>query len=143
MTDPNGLIHWNGEYHHFNQYNPAGPSHGTIRWGHAASPHLVRWRHLPIALAPTAGGPDEDGCWSGCAVDDNGVPTLIYSGHRAGAQRPCLATSADGLLTWQKHAGNPVIAEPPDLHLVAFRDHYVWREDGAWYQLMGAGIEGQ
>ena len=35
------------------------------------------------------GTPDEDGCWSGCAVDDNGVPTLIYSGNRKGAQRAC------------------------------------------------------
>ena len=48
-----------------------------------------------------------------------------------------------GCVTWQKHPGNPVIAAPPpDLHLVAFRDHSVWREDGTWYQLIGAGIEG-
>jgi beta-fructofuranosidase len=25
---------------------------------------------------------------------------------------------------------------PPDLHLVGFRDHSVWRENGAWYQLI-------
>jgi beta-fructofuranosidase len=144
LNDPNGLIAWNGQYHMFYQYNPAGPFHGTIHWGHAVSTDLVHWEHLPIALAPTPGSPDEDGCWSGCAVDDNGVPTLIYSGNRGGAQRACLATSADGLLTWQKHAGNPMIpAPPPGLHLVEFRDHCVWCEDGMWYQLIGAGIEGQ
>lgn len=144
LNDPNGLIQWNGEYHLFYQYNPNGPFHGTIHWGHAVSADLVHWRHLPIALAPEAGTADEDGCWSGCMVDDHGVPTLIYSGHRAGVERPCLATSADGLLTWQKYDGNPVIAAPPPhLHLVAFRDHSVWREDAAWYQLIGAGIEGQ
>lgn len=143
LNDPNGLIHWNGEYHLFYQYNPKGPFHGTIHWGHAASADLVHWRHLPIALTPQPGSADADGCWSGCAVDDNGVPTLIYSGHCAGAQRACLATSADGLLTWQKHPDNPIIPEPPDLHLVGFRDHCVWRENGAWYQLIGAGIEGQ
>ena len=144
LNDPNGLIHWNGEYHMFYQYNPNGPFHGTIHWGHAVSSDLVHWRHLPVALAPTPGGPDEDGCWSGCAVDDDGVPTLIYSGNRDGVQRACLATSTDGMLSWQKHSGNPVIPEPPaDLHLVATRDHSVWREDGMWYQLMGAGIEGQ
>ena len=144
LNDPNGLIQWNGEYHMFYQYNPNGPFHGTIHWGHAVSPDLVHWRHLPIALAPDSGTADEDGCWSGVAVDDNGVPTLIYSGHRNGVQRPCLATSADGLLTWQKYPDNPVIPAPPeDLHLVQYRDHTVWREDGAWYQLMGAGLEGQ
>ena len=144
LNDPNGLIHWNGTYHMFYQYNPNGPFHGTIHWGHAVSADLVHWEHLPIALAPEPGTPDEDGCYSGVAVDDGGVPTLIYSGNRNGAQRACLATSTDGLLTWQKYPGNPVIAAPPPgLHLVEFRDHSVWREDGPWYQLMGAGIEGQ
>ncbi len=144
LNDPNGLIHWNGEYHMFYQYNPAGPFHGTIHWGHAVSTDLVHWQHLPVALAPEPGTADEDGCWSGVAVDDNGVPTLIYSGNRDGEQRACLATSADGLLTWQKHPDNPIIPAPPeDLHLVQYRDHSVWREDDAWYQLMGSGLEGQ
>jgi len=144
LNDPNGLIHWQGQYHLFYQHNPHGAFHATMHWGHAVSEDLVHWRHLPIALAPEPGTPDEDGCWSGCAVDDNGVPTLIYSGNRDGVQRACLATSTDGLLTWQKHHGNPVIPEPPpELHLVAYRDHSVWREDGAWYHLMGAGLEGQ
>ncbi|MBC8075861.1 MAG: glycoside hydrolase family 32 protein [Chloroflexales bacterium] len=144
MNDPNGLIQWKGQYHLFYQYNPAGPFHGTIHWGHAVSDDLTHWRHLPIAIAPTPGGPDADGCWSGCAVDNHGVPTLIYSGNNNGAQRACLATSSDGLLTWQKHPGNPVISDPPpDLHLVEFRDHCVWHEDGGWYQLIGSGIQGQ
>jgi beta-fructofuranosidase len=142
LNDPNGLIHWNGEYHLFYQYNPHGPFHGTIHWGHAVSTDLVFWRHLPVALAPEPGSADEDGCWSGVAVDDDGVATLIYSGNCAGAQRACVATSQDGLRTWHKHPGNPVIAAPPELHLVAYRDHSVWREDGTWYQLIGAGIEG-
>jgi beta-fructofuranosidase len=143
LNDPNGLIQWNGEYHMFYQYNPNGPFHGTIHWGHAMSTDLVHWQHLPIALAPTPDGPDGDGCYSGVAVNDGGVPTVIYSGNRNGVQRACLATSVDGLLTWQKYDGNPVIATPPpDLDLLEYRDHSVWREDGAWYQLMGAGIEG-
>ena len=144
LNDPNGLMHWQGQYHLFYQHNPHGPFHATMHWAHAVSEDLVHWQHLPIALAPEPGTADEDGCWSGSAVDNEGVPTLIYSGNRDGVQRACLATSSDGLLTWQKHPGNPVIAEPPpDLHLVAFRDHSVWREDGAWYQVIGAGLEGQ
>ncbi len=55
LNDPNGLIQWGGEYHMFYQYNPNGPFHGTIHWGHAASTDLVRWRHLPVALAPSPG----------------------------------------------------------------------------------------
>lgn len=37
-------------------------------WGHAVSEDLARWRHLPHALVPTLGGPDTDGCWSGCCA---------------------------------------------------------------------------
>jgi len=125
----------------FFQYNPHAARHEAIHWGHAVSEDLVHWRHLPIALAPTPGSPDEDGCWSGCAVDNDGVPTLIYSGAQGEQQLPCLATSDDGLLSWQKYAGNPVIAAPPpELDLVAFRDHSVWRENGSWYQVIGSGI---
>jgi beta-fructofuranosidase len=144
LNDPNGLIQWGGEYHMFYQYNPNGAFHATIHWGHAVSSDLVHWRHLPVALAPDPGSADEDGCYSGVAVDDDGVPTLIYSGNKKRTQRACLATSTDGLRTWQKYEGNPVIAAPPpDLDLLEYRDHSVWREDGTWYQLMGAGIRGQ
>jgi beta-fructofuranosidase len=149
MNDPNGLIRWNGVYHMFYQYNPEGAFWKAPHWGHATSTDLVHWNDLPIALAPEVGGYDEQGCWSGCAVDNNGVPTIIYTGVSNGQQRPCLATSHDGMNTWQKYDGNPIIAAPPDLNLiafrgdVAFRDHAVWREDGHWLQLIGAGIRGE
>ena len=111
MNDPNGLIQWQGQYHLFYQYNPNGAVHGTIHWGHAVSSDLIRWTDLPIALTPTPGGPDAAGCWSGCAVDNHGIPTLIYTGIRPQAQ--CIATSLDGLITWEKFSGNPVLKSPP------------------------------
>jgi beta-fructofuranosidase len=68
---------------------------------------------------------------------------MLYTGLRNGAQRPCLATSDDGLLTWQKYPRNPVIAEPPaDVDAVDFRDHCIWREGELWYQVIGGKIEG-
>ena len=143
MNDPNGVVQWEGNYHLFYQYNPYGPLFGKAHWGHAISNDLVHWAHLPIALAPTPGTVDEDGCWSGCIVNNNGVPTIIYSGNRNWKQFPCIATSRDDLLTWEKYAGNPVITAPaPGLEIVDFRDHCVWKEDGTWYQLIGSGIKG-
>lgn len=157
MNDPNGLIQWNGRYHLFYQYNPDGPFHrklppphtideDRIRWGHAVSQDLVRWTDLPVALTPSPDGPDADGCLSGCAVvDDNGVPMLVYTGERDSIQRPCVATTTDldFLTTWRKHANNPVIPEPPEgLEITGFRDHCVWREEDAWYQLIGSGLRG-
>lgn len=144
MNDPNGLIHWKGKYHLFYQYNPNGAFHATMHWGHAWSDDLVHWEHLPIALAPSPEGPDADGCYSGCAVDVNGIATFMYTGVRGSAQLPCIATSQDDdLVTWEKYSGNPVIGTPPpELNTTIFRDHTVWREGGLWYQAIGSGVEG-
>jgi beta-fructofuranosidase len=143
MNDPNGLIYWKGNYHLFYQYVPNDPPWERKHWGHAKSTDLVHWIDLPAALTPTTGGPDQDGCFSGCAVNKNGVPTLIYTGVSGNQQLPCLAISSDDLLTWQKYPGNPVIAIPPrELDLIAFRDHTLWKEEATWYQLVGAGIKG-
>ncbi|MFB6152543.1 MAG: glycoside hydrolase family 32 protein [Haloarculaceae archaeon] len=151
LNDPNGLLRWNGRYHVFYQYNPGGPYHATIHWGHAVSDDLVRWEDRPVALEPSPDGPDRDGVWSGCAVVDGGTPTLVYTGGRGREQLPCLATSDDPALDeWDKYDGNPVIEDvPEDLDVLEtdhweaeFRDHSVWREDGRWYQLIGTGITG-
>lgn len=157
LNDPNGLIKWQGLYHLFYQYNPDAPIHLNIHWGHAVSSDLVHWEDWPIALAPDAEGYDPDGCWSGCAVDNNGVPTLLYTGARPQVQ--CLATSTDGLKTWNK-LPTPIISVPPeeleivelerelfpDIHIdghVDFRDPWVWREHDVWYMLIGSGIVGE
>ncbi|QZP36941.1 GH32 C-terminal domain-containing protein [Halobaculum magnesiiphilum] len=150
LNDPNGLVHWNGSYHLFYQYNPSGPFHGTIHWGHAVSDDLVHWEDKPLALTPTPGGPDEHGCWSGALVDDDGTPRIMYTGGSGRTQLPCLATAADDdLTTWRKDPANPVIETPPDsLDLLStvhwdieFRDHALHRVDGVWYQIIGSGIE--
>ena len=147
INDPNGVIEWDGRFHLFYQHNPDAAVWDNMHWGHAASDDLVHWTDLPIALSPTPGGPDEDGCWSGCAVNNNGVPTIIYTGVQGDWQLPhnqrvCIATGNDDLVSWQKFAGNPVIDRPPDGVMVAgFRDPFVWREDGHWYMAIGAGIQ--
>ena len=138
MNDPNGAIYWKGKYHLFYQYNPNGAFHGTIHWGHAVSEDLVRWTDLPIALAPTPGGADREGCYSGGAVVNEGVPTLIYFGNPDGN---CIATSADDLLTWQKPPENPVIPQStPGAEWRAF-DPCAWREGGIWYSLAGGRLD--
>jgi beta-fructofuranosidase len=143
MNDPNGLIFWKGYYHLFYQYVPDNPPWEMKHWGHAASKDLVQWINLPLALAPTPGGPDQDGCFSGCAVNNDGVPTFIYTGVKGNQQLPCLASGTDDLISWQKYPGNPIIAAPPqNLDLIAFRDHSLWKEGTTWYQLIGAGIKG-
>jgi beta-fructofuranosidase len=143
MNDPNGLIQWNGIYHLFYQYNPEGAYHHRIHWGHASSRDLIHWEHHPIALTPSEGGPDQNGCWSGCIVNDNGVPTLFYT--TASPQTQYMATSEDHLITWQKSPHNPIIATAPDipnLRATEFRDPWVWYDNGIWNMILGSGIVG-
>lgn len=145
MNDPNGPLFWKGKYHIFYQHNPYAAFHGgitgTMHWGHAFSEDLVHWTHLPIALAPTPGGPDKNGIYTGCAVDNSGVPTIVYTGVSPEVQ--CIATSNDDMITWKKHDRNPVIDSPPkNLEVTGFRDPCVWKEKDDWYMLLGSGIKG-
>lgn len=142
MNDPNGPVYWGGEYHMFYQYNPNGAFWGDMHWGHAVSADMVHWKHRPVAIAPSPGGPDKDGVFSGCAVIDNGVPTVVYTGVKPEVQ--CIATSEGGLTTWKKYAGNPVIAGPPaGMQVTGFRDPCVWKEGGAWLMGLGSGFRGK
>ena len=134
LNDPNGAIYWKGKYHLFYQHNPRWPSAEEAHWGHAVSDDLVHWTDLPIALSPTPDGPDGQGCFSGGAVDDNGVPTLVYWGVRRGI---CIATS-DDMITWAKSPHNPVIPEPAGDEEWRTHDPFAWKEGDTWYVVSGS-----
>jgi beta-fructofuranosidase len=142
MNDPKPF-YWNGEYHVFFQYCPGSPVSGLKHWGHAVSSDLVHWRELPVALTPTPGGPDKDGCWTGCVVRDEaaGCFRILYTGVWPQAQ--CLAWSGD-LLTWEKHPVNPVIPESqqPTGFGQTFRDPQVWWERDGWTMIVGGVAPG-
>jgi beta-fructofuranosidase len=153
MNDPNAPIFWNGSYHMFYQYNPNAPVWGDMHWAHATSEDMIHWRHLPIALAPTPGWDDADGCFTGSAVDDHGTATILYTGvksvaaeratlrdgHNNFREVQCLATSADQQLrTWTKWK-HPVIQPPNDPTLAGFRDPFLWRQDDYWILGVGSG----
>lgn len=134
MNDPNGMVFYDGEYHLFYQYNPFGDKWGHMSWGHAVSPDMVHWEHLPVALA------EENGVmiFSGSVVVDwkntsgfgqYGKPPLvaIYTGHytEKPLQNQNIAYSNDRGRTWTKFSGNPVI----DIGARDFRDPKVfWHE---------------
>jgi beta-fructofuranosidase len=153
MNDPNGPIYWKGRYHMFFQYNPNAAVWGDMHWAHAVSADLVHWRHLPVALAPTPGWDDTDGCFTGSAVDDHGSATILYTGVktvtperatlRDGVQNfrevQCLATSDDPQLrTWRKWK-TPVIEPPQHSRITGFRDPFLWREGDTWYLGVASG----
>jgi beta-fructofuranosidase len=155
INDPNAPIYWKDNYHMFYQYNPDGAYWGDMHWGHAISTDMVHWKHLPLALVPTPGGPDSDGCFTGTSVVQDGKVVVLYTGvvavppdqatSKGGPQSlretQCLATSIDPeLKAWTK-LPSPIIAEPPvGLQVNGFRDPSPWRRGNWWYMVLGAGI---
>jgi beta-fructofuranosidase len=133
INDPNGPLYWRGNYHIFYQYNQRAPVMGIMDWGHATSPDLVHWSHMPAALTPSPGGPDKDGCCVERAADGHWV------------EKVCVATSEDeDLVHWRKDPASPVIASPPDgLDLSDFRDPCVWREADRWLCVIGGARRGR
>jgi beta-fructofuranosidase len=146
MNDPNGVIQWEGRYHLFYQYNPYGANHANMHWGHAVSDDMVHWEELPVAIAPTPDSYDRGGIFSGCMVDNDGTPTVFYTGVNDdySVQVQCIATGSSDLLTWEKHDQNPVIEHvPPELQQTRdTRDPFVWQEEDGWYMVVGSRIEG-
>jgi beta-fructofuranosidase len=157
MNDPNGPIYWDGRYHMFFQYNPGAAVWGDMHWAHAVSPDMLHWKHLPLALAPTPDGPDQQGCFSGSAVKDGGTATILYTavktvtaeqatlrdGTHNFLETQCLATSVDPMLkTWSKLPA-PVLFPPRDPKITGFRDPCLWRDAGTWYMGIGSGQRGE
>lgn len=120
MNDPNGLVFYKGEYHLFYQYNPLGNVWGHMSWGHAVSPDMLHWRHLPVAIPEEAA---KYMIYSGSAVvdwrntsglceakkgEDGSCLAAIYTAAGKDVQRQHLAYSNDRGRTWKNYPGNPV-----------------------------------
>jgi len=158
MNDPNGPIWWKSKYHLFYQLNPHAAVWGDMHWGHAVSTDMVHWKHEPIALAPTPGGPDSEGCFSGSAVVQNGMPTFIYTGVQDAPpdqvtlrdgndklrETQMLATAVDdSLVSWDKLAAPVIATPPPGITVTGFRDPCPWHESDGWYLGIGSGERGK
>lgn len=155
MNEPHAPIYYNGKYHLFYQFNPAGPFWHQIHWGHAVSDDMIHWEDSPVALSPTEGTAARDGVWSGSSTYDNhGVPVLFYTaGHdemtpnqMTGMARPVDAN--DVYLNHWDMIPHPVTVQEEHLDTPIgkvmfgqFRDPYVWKEGDQWYQLVGSGVE--
>ena len=140
VNDPNGCSYIDGRYHVFFQYNPDAPVHAGIKWGHASSADLAHWRQEPIALVNRPGELDSFGCWSGCVVDDAGVPTAVYSAVADDTHRTnvLLARSDREMRVWQQDR-KPVARTPDDPSISHVRDPFVFEVDGHRYAIQGAG----
>jgi fructan beta-fructosidase len=152
MSDPNGMVYYDGEYHLFYQHNPIDNVWGPMHWGHAVSKDLVHWEHLPIALYPDSLGT----IFSGSAVIDwnntsglgsAGSPPMIaiFTHHNheledKGSnlfQYQSIAYSLDKGRSWEKYEDNPVLKNPG---IRDFRDPKViwYPENQVWIMVLAA-----
>jgi len=151
INDPNGPVHFNGQWHLFYQYYEPSMIDG-MQWGHAVSDDLAVWSHLEPAIRPDALGQ----IWSGSAVVDHGDTCGLFGGKPGlvclftywdkSDFRQCqgMAYSADGL-TFHTYDGNPVVPQlrrlpghPDDKD---FRDPKVFRhvKTGRWIMAVAGG----
>lgn len=158
VNDPNGFIYYKGYYHVFYQYFPYGPRWGTMHWGHAVSKDLVNWEHKGIALFPTKKD-DQNGCFSGSAVEKDGQMYIIYTGVRYEESNSedihvhpdihfeatqMMITSPDGYTfdNWtDKKRIIPPITDPAIGHRMHTRDPKIWRGKDAWYMILGSTLD--
>ncbi|MGQ3050723.1 MAG: glycoside hydrolase family 32 protein [Roseateles sp.] len=152
MNDPNGLVHFDGEYHLYYQYNPQGSDWGHISWGHAISTDLVSWQELPVAIPATervmafSGSVvvDHANC-AGFAPEGSAAPALLafFTGFdpETKIQSQHLAYSLDRGRSYTPYAGNPVI----DIGSTEFRDPKVFLHAPTrrWVMLVVAALEQQ
>ena len=147
INDPNGIMHVDGQWHVYFQYNPYSARHHRIHWGHMVSSDLAHWESAPLGPVPTEQGPDHGGCWSGVGVLDRGAdgtltPTAVYSavdgGHNDLSQVVRVPLHPD--LSGPAAAPEVLVPVPQDLPLVGIRDPFVFHHDGRRWALQGAGL---
>lgn len=114
LNDPNGLVHFQGEWHLFYQHNPYGWNWGNMHWGHAVSTDLLHWRELSTAIYPKQWG---DWAFSGSAVVDErntsgfktGSEPVLVAAYTSTGRGECIAFSNDRGRTWTDYERNPVV----------------------------------
>ena len=145
INDPNGLVYFKGYYHVFYQHAPdfETPWKQPMHWGHAITKDFLHWQELDVALYPDEEY-DRGGCWSGTAIEHNGVLYLFYASihpHKdtgKKTQEVSVAYSEDGI-HFKKYENNPVIDRYPADGGPDFRDPAVCRIGDVYYCVMASG----
>ncbi len=142
MNDPNGLCKFNGVYHAFFQHYPYAKVWGPMHWGHAISKDLIHWEELPIALTPDKPYENGGGCFSGSAIEKDGVLYLFYTSvSKELGQTQSLAISKDGII-FEKYDKNPIIDKVPSEGSKDFRDPKVFKYEDKYMMVCGSGKDG-
>lgn len=145
MNDPNGLCEFDGYYHAFYQFTEdyEQPWYTPMTWGHARTKDFKNWEELPVALYADKEY-DIDGCWSGTAIEYDGVLYLFYAsvikdGDKL-KQSVSMAYSKDGI-NFVKYKNNPIIKASPKGCSVDFRDPAIMKYRDGFCLVVASGDE--
>ena len=141
INDPNGLCFFKGYYHVFFQCNPYGLEWAKMHWAHVRSRNLLNWEYCPLALVPEieCERGEKGGCFSGSAIEKDGLLYLVYTASDGLHQKVCVAYSQDGM-EFKKYEGNPVLISSE--YENDFRDPKVFFHEGLYYMVLGAYKKG-
>lgn len=114
-NDPNGMVYYDGVYHMFYQFNPAGNTWQNMHWGHAISSDMIHYKEVDVALRPDFLGAVYSGSAivdyenvSGLKENENDPIILFYTA--AGFRfNQCIAYSTDKGQTFKRYEKNPII----------------------------------
>lgn len=150
INDPNGLCWYKGKYHLFYQANPHSQKWDNMYWGHAASPDLIHWVHLPYVFEPQKeilkNPALKGGAFSGSAVPFKDEVYFYLTRHLGPLE------DGDSTLEWQTMTKSRdmlnfdeekvIIRSKPAGVGHDFRDPKVFRANGKWYLVLGANLNG-
>ena len=142
FNDANGSLFWNGRYHNFYLGRTTIPHPDKPQeeiwvavWDHVSSHDLIHWIHHPPAVRPKLDGSQPKGIYSGGAIKNAPIPTLIY--HVPG-QGTCISVAQDDdLIHWKELPQNPVIPMHKEGDEFINFDPAGWYENGKYYALIG------
>ncbi len=151
LNDPNGLCQFEGVYHLFFQYAPFDVDGGMKAWGHYTSRDMISLQYEGAPFVPDESY-DKDGVYSGSAWTEDGKMYLYYTGnvkeagehdyiHSGRGANVVFVSSEDGLHFSEKKL-LLTNADYPENCTNHVRDPKIYKENGKYYMVLGARLDG-
>ena len=142
INDPNGLSFFNGEYNIFFQWNPLTCEHKFKHWGLIKTKDFINYSIPKVVLAPNDYY-DKNGCYSGSAIEKDGVLELLYTGNVKDENDSRLSYQCIAIMDKEGNIEKlgPVLDSVPKGYTSHFRDPKVYFKDGKYYFVIGAQRE--
>lgn len=146
LNDPNGLCEKDGLYHIFFQYSPFDAAGGDKFWGHFQTRDFIRYEYTGAPLAPDL-PIDRDGVYSGCALVDDGIIRLYYTGNVRDEDTDGIMEGREANTVYVETTDGVAMspkkclmtnADYPSFVTCHVRDPKVWKENGVYYMVQGA-----